>query len=262
MNQAPDKDVCFDELQPRFSRNVYQTGKGRVRLELTKADLLRSFPELENGDCLRILDAGAGMGQIAIWLAGLGHQVTMADISAEMLDQARREIEAAELQSRVTIVEASIQSLPELLNGQKFDLILLHGVIAWMEKPLQAISCLAELLREKGRMSVLYFNKDKLIMKWGITGQIDSAISGKGRRKGSLTPINPLSFAEVEKFCHEQGYKIVSKAGIRVFYRFFLKFPEKYTCSLEDYIKLELQYCRTEPYASLGEHTHIILSCA
>ena len=260
MNQNSDADKCFDELKPRFRRNVYESGKGLIRLEVLKADMLSCFPELTERKDLRILDAGAGMGQIAAWLARMGHFVTMADISAEMLDQARQEIIEAGLNEKIKILHASIQQLPAQLKGQKFDLILLHGVIAWLEHPLQAISGLKPLLANDGRFSVMFFNKDKLILKWGITGQLDQALKGKGSRKGSLTPTNPLSYAEVETFCRENGLKILTKAGIRIFYRFFLRFPERFAASVEDFIVAELKYCRVEPYASLGEHTHISLA--
>ncbi|MEW6710920.1 MAG: methyltransferase domain-containing protein [Candidatus Riflebacteria bacterium] len=253
------KDVSFDQLKERFRRNVYQTGKGEIRLALTRADMLASIPELASGKSLRILDAGGGMGQMAIWLAAMGHQVTMADISEEMLNHARENLENEQLADRVRIFHAAIQDLPGLLAGKSFDLILLHGVIAWLEKPLQAVESLLPLLASGGRMSVLYFNRDKLILKWGITGQIESALSGRGRKKGSLTPVNPVSFAEFAAFCAEKKLTIISKAGIRIFYRFFLKFPESFQVSIEDFIRLELQYCRTEPYASLGEHTHLVI---
>ncbi len=259
MIEKDSQDVCFDQLCKRFDKNVYATGKGRVRLELTMADMLTALPGLQQGKQLQILDAGAGMGQIAIWLAGLGHRVTMADISDEMLAKARQQIEAFGVSENISLMQASIQSLPELLPKGQYDLILLHGVIAWLEKPLEAIGCLLPLLKPSGRMSVLYFNRDKLILKWGITGQIASAGSGRGSKKGSLTPINPLSYAEVAEYCANKGLRVFSKSGIRVFYRFFLRFPEKFNCSIEDFISLELQYCRIEPYASLGEHTHLIL---
>ncbi len=252
-------DVSFDELQHRFGKNVYQTGKGQIRLELIKADMLTALPEICASGSLKILDAGAGMGQMAIWLAEKGHAVTMADISANMLEQARSSIAGTDLSKRIRILDCSIQKLPQKLAGETFDLILLHGVITWMEKPLSAISSLLPLLQPSGKMSIMFFNRDKLILKWGINGQTAAAMSGKGSRKGSLTPKNPLSFAEVADYCHSLGLKILSKAGIRIFYRFFLRFPESYAVGIEDFIQLEKQYCRREPFASLGEHIHVTL---
>jgi S-adenosylmethionine-dependent methyltransferase len=258
MNSS-EKDVGFDKLKSRFSRNIYQTDKGKVRLAMVKHDLLLSVPEISSERKLKILDAGAGMGQMARWLANKGHEVVMADISEEMLDHARKENKARALDEKIKIVHAPIQELHAKLSGQKFDLILLHGVIAWMQQPLEAIACLTSLLTSEGRMSVLFFNKDKLILKWGISDQVGNASNGRSSRVGTLTPINPLSFSAVAEFCRNNHLKILSKAGIRIFYRFFAKFPLSYHSSIDEYIKLEQQYYRQEPYASLGEHTHLVL---
>lgn len=251
-------DVGFDELQPRFSDKIYQTGKGKIRLEVVKQDMLANIPELSTGNRLTILDAGAGMGQIARWLAKLGHSITMADLSAEMLENARIANEAEGLEESIKIINAPIQDLPEILRGNQYDLILLHGVIAWMEKPLSAIECLLPLMSRSGKMSVLFFNKDKLILKWGINGQIQNAMSGKATKQRPLTPINPVSFSEVENFCRKAGLKVASKAGVRIFYKFFAKLPDHIEI-IDDFLDLELKYCRQEPYASLGEHTHTVL---
>lgn len=256
--KATSGDVGFNQLQPRFSSKIYQTGKGKIRLEVVKQDMLQNIPEISGNSRLRILDAGAGMGQIARWLAQLGHVVTMADISSEMLDKAKYEIQAENLEKEIRVLEASIQQLPEILRGEQFDLIILHGVIAWMQEPLSAIELLFPLLSEQGKMSVLFFNKDKLVLKWAINGQIENAMTGKAKKQRPLTPINPVGFDEVSSFCKQRKIRIRSKAGVRVFYKFFARLPD-HTELLDEFLKLELQYCRQEPYASLGEHTHVIL---
>jgi len=43
----------------------------------------------------RVLDIGGGPGRYALWLAGLSHRVTLADLSPELLDIARARIAAA-----------------------------------------------------------------------------------------------------------------------------------------------------------------------
>ncbi|MGM0600611.1 MAG: methyltransferase domain-containing protein [Candidatus Rifleibacteriota bacterium] len=255
-------DINFDRYHKRFDRKVYQSGKGYVRLEVLKHDLLHNIPALKAESELQILDAGAGMGQISAWLAGLGHRVVAADISSEMLEKAKTCFNQNGVGDKITIVQSPIQELAKKLSGQKFDLILLHGVVTWMQQPFLAIDSLMPLLKDDSIVSLLYFNRDKLILKWGISDEVKRAINGKSRRKGSLTPINPLSFAQVAEFCQIRRLKILSKAGVRVFYGFFATFPEKIRSSQQDYLELELKYCDIEPYASLGEHTHLLLSRA
>lgn len=255
-------DINFDRYHKRFDRKVYQSGKGYIRLEVLKHDLLHNIPALKSEAELQILDAGAGMGQISAWLAGLGHRVVAADISSEMLEKAKACFSRNRVSEKINIVHSPIQELASKLSGQKFDLILLHGVVAWMQQPFSAIESLMPLLNNDSLISLLYFNRDKLILKWGISDEVKRAISGNSRRKGSLTPINPLSFAQVEEFCQARGFKIHAKAGIRIFYGFFATFPEKIRFSEQAYLELELKYYKIEPYASLGEHTHLLFSRA
>lgn len=251
-------DKNFDCLAGRLKKNIYSSDKGTVRLAVLKFDMLAGLSELSAGRQLQILDAGGGMGQISRWLAKMGHQVTLCDISDEMLKIAATENEQEKLQDRIAIIHAPLQEIPNLLPGRIFDLILLHGVIEWMHAPLSAIELLTPMLNETGAISLLYFNRNKLILKWGINGQIDKATSGKPLNPRQLTPSNPLAEEDLTPVFASCGLTPLSKAGIRIFYGFFAKIINK-NVSCEETIDLELQYCHKEPFASLGEHTHMIL---
>ena len=133
---------------------------------------------------------------------------------------------------------------------------MLHGVIEWMDNPLQAIEDVQGLLDKDGLLSLLFFNRDKLILKWGINSQTAKALSGKVVRSRPLTPKNPLSTAEVLPILEKHNLELISKSGIRIFYGFFSSLTRELT---EDQIKLELQHMYQEPFASLGEHTHLIV---
>ncbi len=259
MNQLAENDTGFDELKDRFARNIYASGKGKLRLKVLQHDLLLNLPEISGSSNLSILDAGAGPGHIGRWLSEKGHKVYMTDISAPILELAKQANTKANLDRKIEVINASIQELPAIFSGKKFDLILMHGVIAWMEKPLNAISTLLPLLKPKGRLSVLYFNKDKLIFKLGLNGQDPTLPNKKSRRQ--LTPVNPVGWQEFKDFCDEHKLKIHSKAGIRIFYKFFSKFPGSESATFEEYLNLEKRYANQEPFASLGEHTHCTLSC-
>jgi S-adenosylmethionine-dependent methyltransferase len=249
-------DKNFDELADRFKNKVYSAGKGEIRQAVLQFDILQSFPEIENNRELKILDAGGGMGQISRWLAEKGHRIMLCDLSGEMLEIAKEENKLAGLESRIELVQAPIQKLPRMFKPETFDLILLHGVIEWMEKPLNAIQILYPLLKREGGMSLLYFNREKLILKWGINGQYKKAMEGKSEDLRPLTPTNPLSEHEVLPLLRKLGFKSLSKAGIRIFFDFFKNEAPK-NPDIEKSIELEKNYCHIEPFASLGEHTHI-----
>ena len=58
---------------------------------------------------LRVLDIGGGPGRYALWLAGLGHRVTLAALSPALLDIARARIAAAPEAVRA-LIEAVVEA--------------------------------------------------------------------------------------------------------------------------------------------------------
>jgi S-adenosylmethionine-dependent methyltransferase len=251
-------DRNFDGLAERLKSNVYRANKGQIRLAMLKYDMEHGIAGLTSSAPLQILDAGGGMGQIARWLASRGHQITLCDLSAEMLAMARRENAAAGLEERISLIHSSIQELPERLGALSFDLVLLHGVVEWMKKPEEAIVAIAPLLRPGAVLSLLFFNRNKLFLKWGINGQIEAALTGKFTSKRKLTPTTLIDENEMLQILAEHRLMPMSKAGIRIFYRFFAR-QTGVAASIEDAIRLEKRFCHQEPFASLGEHTHLIL---
>jgi S-adenosylmethionine-dependent methyltransferase len=249
-------DQNFDDLAHRFNANIYSSGKGAIRFTLLKEDILRDFPEIKNQAPLHILDAGGGMGQAARWLAAMGHKIELCDLSKEMLKIAEEENKKANLDSKININHIPIQKLGERFAHKTFDIILLHGVIEWMADPICAISAITPLLKPNGALSLLYFNKTKLILKWGANHQFEKALGERKTLRRPLTPINPLTEEDIKPELAKQNYKIISKSGIRVFYGFFTKKVNQ-NSSIDKAIELERKHYRNEPYASLGEHTHI-----
>ncbi len=251
-------DKNFDSLAHRLERNIYGSNKGQVRLAMLEFDMSRGLPELTEQPKLQILDAGGGMGQIARWLAAMGHQITLCDLSAEMLALAERENQSAGLQERISLLHSPIQELPCHLAGRSFDLVLLHGVIEWMAEPAEAITAVIPMLNSGGAMSLLFFNRNKLFLKWGINGQVESALARRPRKAQKLTPTTLIDESELRRILAKNGLELVSKAGIRIFHRFFTR-QQTAVIAIEDAIALEKHYCYEEPFASLGEHTHFIL---
>jgi SAM-dependent methyltransferase len=77
----------------------------------------------------RVLDIGGGPGRYAVWLAGLGHRVVLADLSPEMLAIARAQLAALEPRTRAgveEVVEADACDLTRWSNAS-FDAALCLG---------------------------------------------------------------------------------------------------------------------------------------
>src|ERR1700712_2378719 len=104
------KDRHFDELATRFAEKIYGGAKGAIRLAVLQADLSEALPARP----LRVLDIGAGLGHMSLWLAQQGHAVTLAEPAAPMLEGARQRFAEAGLEA--TFIHAPWQELPRLLE--------------------------------------------------------------------------------------------------------------------------------------------------
>jgi ubiquinone/menaquinone biosynthesis C-methylase UbiE len=80
--------------------------------------------ELRRGGCL--LDIGCGAGRNAVPLADIGWRVVASDLSSAMLIAAARRVMDAELSDRVSLVQASMESLP--FASDRFDFVVAHGI--------------------------------------------------------------------------------------------------------------------------------------
>jgi S-adenosylmethionine-dependent methyltransferase len=61
-------DVVFDGWADDFERDIYDSSKGYIRLNVLWHDLSEKRPHLQEGNW-RILDTGGGIGQVALQLA-------------------------------------------------------------------------------------------------------------------------------------------------------------------------------------------------
>jgi ubiquinone/menaquinone biosynthesis C-methylase UbiE len=74
-----------------------------------------------------IFDAGGGPGRHTIELAKLGHDVVLIDLTAKLLDVAKRQIRKANVQGKVKqIVQGSIDDL-SMFNDSAFDAVICLG---------------------------------------------------------------------------------------------------------------------------------------
>ena len=85
------KDQSFNGLAEKFNRNIYGTTKGRLRHQLL-CDVLSEV--LAEAPAQNIIELGGGTGVMSAFLAGLGHQLTLTDISEDILTIARQQLDA------------------------------------------------------------------------------------------------------------------------------------------------------------------------
>lgn len=252
-----DKDRNFDDLAERFQRKIYGGLKGEIRLAVLWRDLELLLPEA-NDKPLRILDVGAGLGQLAIQLAKLGHQVVVNDISEEMLAIARTSAEQEGVLAYIEWHHCPLQALPKKIEGQ-FDLVLCHAVVEWLADPEPLILQLKEFLLPTGQLSFTYYNRHSLEYRNLIRGNFNLLKQEVFvPDPGSLTPGNPIYPKQVKEWVGEAGMHVKAQSGIRVFHD-YVTTQRGGNGVPEDVIEMELRYSQQEPFLWLGRYIHMIL---
>ena len=248
-------DRYFDQMGAHFARKIYSGLKGDIRLAVLKRDLAEWLPEICEADqSLRVLDVGAGLGHMSEWALLRGHRVTLADPSAEMLDGARERLSAIDSAYPVNYLQCPLQALPA--QGHSYDLVICHAVLEWLEEPALALAVLRQLCRPGGRISLAFYNRDALVYKNLIKGQLRKLAKNQlAGSKRSLTPQQPLDPALMADWVRQQQLECLEKSGIRVFYDYM---PAEFQTLLqpEEVIEQELRYSRHPTYRDLGRYLH------
>ena len=247
-------DKNFDSLAIRLENKIYGSEKGLIRFQLLKEDILEYCPGFTDGNW-KILDAGGGTGRFSRFCASYGHKILHCDISQEMLQMAQKENEAEGLEDQIELIHSDLMSISEEKHGQ-FDLVLLHGVAEWMEFPVKSVSHCVELVKPGAIASLLIYNTNKYLLKRGVNGRLlvnDNPV----KKKRKLTPTGKMTPGEITDILSESKGEVLLKSGIRIFNN-FLKIIDPLPISTDEWLEQERMYYRTEPFASLGEHSHIL----
>src|SRR5690554_975561 len=244
---SPVGDRHFDGLAEKFAGSLYGGPRGALRLTL----LDELLPQMLDLDGQPLLDVGGGLGQLSAWFAQRGHDVTLLEPAGEMLEQARQTLDGAP----VSFIQAPLQALPDCAPGP-WSLIACHAVLEWLGDPRAALATLAGLLAPGGQLSLMVFNRDALRFSNVVKGNLEKALADRLEGRGErlrLTPISPLTHAQVEAWSAECGLGIRGVAGIRIF-NDYLRQPPQGDADREALLALERRYCRVDPHWRLGRY--------
>lgn len=271
------EDRNFDGIALKFAKNIYDTDKGRIRQFIIWQDLQLAlnaiysnaiysntispntvFSEATNSKLkpLHILDAGGGLAQLSQKLAKLGHQISLCDLSLEMLQQAKIDIAQNGLSDRYQFINAPVQSIANYLSEQ-VDVVLFHAVMEWLAEPKLALDIVLEQVKPGGVASILFYNYHGLVFKNAICGNIPHILDGMPHRKRfKLQPLHAFKPEEVYQWIEEAGFKIAGSSGIRSFHDYLGK-DNLGEFQFDELLELEQQFCRQEPYRSLARYIHV-----
>lgn len=246
----------FDGIANKFDANIYGTSKGRLRHQL----LLYHLGHFIDSEALNVLDIGAGTGVMSAEFANKNHHVSLLDVSKDALKIAKNRLNDAK---RVEFHNLSLDRFVDenkLSLAKKYDLILCHALIEWLDDPFAAIEQALSLLDANGVLSLSFFNQDAKAFNNLIYGNFDYVINGMPHKNTvRLNPHNAQSAQSVINWLkHRSDLNIVKQSGIRCIHDYL----QKKECIENDYQRLfalEIEYGSQEPFMWLGKYFHVII---
>lgn len=157
---------------------------------MLQADLAEALPDRP----LRVLDIGAGLGHMSLWLAQRGHQVTLAEPAEPMLEGARQRF--AEAGQQATFIQAPWQDLLGQLT-EPYDLVLCHAVLEWLAEPHAILPVLHQLTTQDGWLSLAFYNRDALIYRNLLKGHFRKMRKNDMAGEAEPDPQQPLDPREL-----------------------------------------------------------------
>ena len=92
-----------------------------------------------------ICDVGGAHGVYSFWLAGLGHQVHLLDLTPELIDAARQTAQQDGVPELATLQVGDARDLP--YEDTSMDVVLLQGPLYHLQNPEDRLLCIREAFR-------------------------------------------------------------------------------------------------------------------
>jgi len=149
-----------------------ETPEGRLRFDLSFANLQEFLPPPQATRPVRALDLGCRTGAIAVRLAHLGVHVTLLDSSPAMLDIAKRAAREAGVTEKIALKHGDAGQVANLFPVKSFDIVLCHNILEYVDDPGAVLSGAAQVMRHystgMGILSILVRNRAGEVFKAGI----------------------------------------------------------------------------------------------
>lgn len=263
MNNRTDRN--FDDIGAHFAQKIYGSLKGQIRLAVLQNDLNHHLPKTSQS----VLDIGAGLGQMGLYLAQQGHSCVLSDISSKMLQGAQanyqQQLGQKRIQEQIPVhfVHAPYQELAAALQARRldgsFDIVLCHALLEWAADPKAAFMTALGFVRAGGILSLCFYNAVAPVYRNLLMGNFNQLLKPKPADTGSLTPNYPVSYTDVLSWLDAcAGYTVIDTSGIRVFYDYAGQ-KRGGLADPEAVIAMELLYSKQFPFYLMGRYIHLVI---
>jgi len=176
MKTPATNDNRFESDSSRYAAYL-ETPEGRLRADLTFANLQDFLPALPCTRPPHALDVGCGTGATSVRLAWLGFHVTLLDSSPAMLELAERTLAEAGTTEKTTIKHGDAARLAEIFPVGSFDVILCHNLLEYVDDPIAVLHNAARVMRDSSAiLSILVRSQAGEVLKAALqTGDLPAA---------------------------------------------------------------------------------------
>jgi S-adenosylmethionine-dependent methyltransferase len=251
-------DARWDSVASEFVEH-YTSLYGQVRTFVLHHHLMRHLP----APPAEIVDVGGGAGHQAIRLARAGYQATIADPSRVMLDEADRLLSAEQrdVAARVRLVQIDGERAPQLLGRSRFDGVLCHGVLMYVEDPGPRVGALCALARPGGTVSVVTKNRRTLAMRPAHEGdwkRVLAAFDGDRQINGLGIDTRADDPGDLSEVLRRGGVDPVAWYGVRLFTEGWARDRPAVDEADDDVLAAELAAGQRDPYRQLSRLFHLV----
>jgi SAM-dependent methyltransferase len=245
-------------LADQFVDGHYGSLRGQVRTHVVHEHLCTHLV----APPARIVDVGGGAGNQSLPFARLGYEVIIVDPSDAMLERAanRLSAEAAKVASRVKLVHSDGEAAVSVLGGERFDGVLCHGVLMYLDHPSALVAGLCELAAPGGVVSIVAKNVDVLAMRPALAGDWAGALAAfdADRQVNGLgVDTRGDSIAGLSARLVQHGVDPIAWYGVRLFTDGWA--PDRPTTDPDDLVlQVELEASRRDPYRQLSRLFHLL----
>jgi SAM-dependent methyltransferase len=250
-------------LADLFVDEAYATVKGYVRTYVMHQHLLEHLPVAP----ATVLDLGGGAGHQSFPLAQAGYEVTVLDSSTAMLDKARERLTSlpADTRRRVTLVQAQGEEAVQALGGRRFDGVLCHGVLGYLDEPEPVIEQLCSCARTGGIVSIMTGNAHAGAVQPALERRWHDALAAFDQRTGiGVLGVRGRAdtVQEVSELVERYGVEPMRWYGVWLFVDWLEFGGAELDPTDEEQVKaaalVELEASRRDPYRQLSRVFHLL----
>jgi S-adenosylmethionine-dependent methyltransferase len=243
-----------------------ETPEGRLRADLTFANLQEFLPASAGVNSLCALDLGCGTGAAAVRLAGLGIHVTLLDSSVAMLELAERAIAEAGVSDKITIKRDDVARLAEIFQTPTFDIILCHNLLEFVDDPGAVLRGVVRVMRDSSAiLSVLVRSQAGEVLKALLqTGDLATAEHNLTAECGQESlyggRVRLFTPEALEAILRDASLTINARKGVRVIAD-YLPAQISRSAEYERIFALERKLGKRRDFFGVARYMHCLASC-